>query len=148
MRNTFAGVIGIIAVAAAVGCSQQRSSSVGTFDLTAPTSPSLAASSGGTVKEALTGPAIGGVVPEGQALADESHYLSGGSTILTVQIKKVNEPDGTVLGVSLDGTPVGSITLSRTEGTMRADLGHFAVSRDKIVVARGTTTILSGGFFQ
>jgi hypothetical protein len=31
---------------------------------------------------------------------------------------------------------------------MRADLGHFAVSRDKIVVTNGTTTILSGGFFQ
>jgi hypothetical protein len=149
VRNTLAGVIGMIAVAAAVACSDQRSSSnVGTFDLASPTSPSLAASTGGTVKEALTGPAIGGVVPEGQALADESHYLTGGSTILTVQIKKVNLPDGTVLAVSLDFKPIGSITLSRGEGTMRTDLGHFAVSRDKIVVDRGTTTILSGGFFQ
>jgi len=113
-----------------------------------PTSSSLAASTGGTVKETLTGPAVGGVVPEGQALADQSQYLTGGSTILTVQIKKVSLPDGTVLPVSLDFTNVGSITLSKGEGTMRASLGHFAVSRDQVRVANNGATILSGGFFQ
>jgi hypothetical protein len=149
MRKTLAGIVGIIAVAAAVGCSQQSPNAPATIlDVASATSPSLAASAGGTVKEALTGPAIGGVVPEGQALADESHYLSGGSTILTVQIKNVNLPDGTIVGVSLDFKPIGSITLSHREGTMRADLGHFAVSRDKIIVSKDTATILSGGFFQ
>jgi hypothetical protein len=113
-----------------------------------PTSSTLAASTGGTVKETLTGSAIGGVVPEGQALADESQYLAGGSTILTVQIKKVNLPNGTVLPVSLDFTPVGSITLSNGEGTMSANLGHFAVSRDQVRVKNNGVTILSGGFFQ
>ena len=113
-----------------------------------PTSSSLAASTGGTVKETLTGPAIGGVAPEGQALADQSQFLSGGSTILTVQVRKVNLPDGTVLSVSLDFTPVGSITVSRGEGTMQANLGHFAVSRDQVRVRNNTVTILSGGFFQ
>jgi hypothetical protein len=113
-----------------------------------PTNSSLAASTGGTLKETLSGAAIGGVVPEGQALADESQFAAGGSTILTVQVKKVNFPDGTVLPVSLDFTPVGSITLSKGEGTMRASLGHFGVSRDQVRVTNNGATILSGGFFQ
>jgi hypothetical protein len=105
-------------------------------------------SSGGTVKEVLSGPAIDDVVPEGLAIADQSKFLIGGSTIFTLQVKKVNLPDGTVLGITLDFTPIGSITLSRGEGTMRADLGHFAVSRDQVRVKNGDMVILSGGFFQ
>ena len=139
----------MIAVAAAVGCSQRNANS--SDSMLSPLSPSdssLAASSGGTLKETLSGVAIGGVVPEGQALADESQFAAGGSTILTVQVKKVNLPDGTVLPVSLDFTSVGSITLSRGEGTLRASLGHFGVSRDQVRVSNNGATILSGGFFQ
>jgi hypothetical protein len=110
--------------------------------------PAAAASAGGTLKETLTGPAIGGVVPEGQALADESRFQSGGDTILTVQIKKVNLPDGALLDVSLDFSPIGRITLARGEGTLTANLGHFGVSFDQIRVKNGSVTILSGGFFQ
>jgi hypothetical protein len=105
-------------------------------------------SSGGTVKETLSGPAINGVVPEGLAIADQSNFSSGGSTILTVQVKKVNLPDRTVLGVSLDFTPVGSITLSGGQGSMSANLGHFGVSRDQVRVKNGDTQILIGGFFR
>jgi hypothetical protein len=126
---------------------------------TSPTAPGLtsdvgtpAASSGGTKKEILTGPAINGVVPEGQALADMSQFSNGGDTILTVQVKKVNLPDGTRLSVTLDFGPVGTITLSRNEGTLVANLGHFGVSFDQVRVYNGTDTtgtpILSGGFFQ
>lgn len=149
MRNTVLRVLGMIAVAAAVGCSQRNANS--SDSMLSPLSPSdssLAASSGGTLKETLSGVAIGGVVPEGQALADESQFAAGGSTILTVQVKKVNLPDGTVLPVSLDFTSVGSITLSRGEGTLRASLGHFGVSRDQVRVSNNGATILSGGFFQ
>jgi hypothetical protein len=103
---------------------------------------------GGTVKEVLTGSAINGVVPEGLATADQSAFSSGGSTILTVQVKKVNLRDGTVLGVSLDFTPIGSITLSGGQGSMTANLGHFAVSRDQVRVSDGNTVILIGGFFR
>ena len=142
-------VVIIGALAATVGCGRPN-----------PTSPSVLAdinpavqnsSTGGTVKETLSGPSIAGVVPEGEALADESQFLSGGSTTLTVQVKKVNLPDGTVLSVSLDFSPVGTITLSKNEGTLRANLGHFAVSRDQVRVDNGassSTPILSGGFFQ
>jgi hypothetical protein len=100
------------------------------------------------MKETLTGPAIGGVMPEGQALADESQFTSGGSTILTVQVKRVNVANGTVLPVALDYTPVGSITISNGEGTLRADLGHFAVSRDQVTVKNAGVVILSGSRFN
>jgi len=58
VQNTIKGAIAIVAVSAAVGCSQRPAGS-GEFSaaVTAPTSPSLAASTGGTMKEALTGPA-------------------------------------------------------------------------------------------
>ena len=133
----------------------------GCADPPAPTSPSqpspvaLASAdqsssggTGGTTRETLSGPAIGGIVPQGQALADMSRFSSGGSTILTVQVKNVNLPDGTVLQVTLDFTPVGTITLSRGQGTLVTSLGHFAVSRDQVRVNGGGTTILSGGFFS
>jgi hypothetical protein len=149
MQNTIKSAIAIVAVSAAVGCSQ-RPTGAGEFSaaVTAPTSPSLAASTGGTMKETLTGAAIGGVVPEGQALADMSHFTEGGSTTLTVQIRKVNLPDGTVLTVALDFTPLGSITLRGGEGTLTVSLGHFGVSRDQVAVKNGSATILSGGRFN
>ena len=116
--------------------------------LTSPTGPSLAASAGGTLKETLSGPAIGGVTPEGQALADESRFASGGSTTLTVQLRRVNLPNGTVLSVALDFTPVGTISLSNGEGTLTANLGHFAVSRDQVIVKSGSAVLLSGARFN
>lgn len=109
---------------------------------------SSSGSSGGTVKETLTGPAINGVTPQGLATADQSQFSSGGSTTLTVQVKNVNLRDGTTLGVTLDFTPVGSIKLSGGQGSMTANLGHFAVSRDQVRVKNGDTVILQGGFFQ
>ncbi len=149
MRNTIIGCVAIVAVAAAIGCSERNTrSSESMMNPLSPTSSSLAASSGGTLKETLSGAAIGGVVPEGQALADESQFAAGGATTLTVQVKNVNLPDGTVLAVSLDFMPIGSITLSRREGTMRASPGHFGVTREQVRVANNGATILSGGFFQ
>jgi hypothetical protein len=113
-----------------------------------PAARTSSSSSGGTVKEQLSGPAINGVTPQGLATADQSQFSSGGSTILTVQVKNVNLRDGTVLGVTLDFTPVGSITLAGGQGSMTANLGHFAVSRDQVRVNDRNTTILIGGFFR
>jgi hypothetical protein len=116
------------------------------------TSPTLVTDSssgaGGTRRETLTGAAINGVVPEGQALADLSRFASGGDTFLTVTIRKVNLPDGTNLGVNLDFKPLGSITLSGGSGTLTVNLGHFAPSRDPVTVKQNGATILGGGFFQ
>ena len=100
------------------------------------------------MKEILSGPAINGVVPEGEAIADESRFLCGGDTILTVRIKKVNLADGTVLGASLDFEPLGTIALSRGEGTLTANLGRSAVSNDEVRVNQGDTVILIGPFFR
>lgn len=69
--------------------------------------PASAGGCGSTVKSALSGATINGVTPEGEAVADQSQYLCGGDTILTVQVEDVNLPDGTVLGVSLSFKPLG-----------------------------------------
>jgi hypothetical protein len=103
---------------------------------------------GGSARETLTGPAINGVVPSGQAVADMSQFASGGSTMLTVQISSVNLADGVVVQVTLDFTPVGTITLSRGAGTLVTSLGHFGVSRDQVRINYAGSTILAGGLFR
>lgn len=108
----------------------------------------FAVNGGTSLTETLSGSAINGVVPEGQSQADESQFANGGSTTLTVQVKNVNLPDGTVLGVTLDFTPVASLTITRGEGSVRTSLGHFGVSRDQVRVNSGATTILAGAFFR
>jgi len=162
MTSHILGYAVVVGVLACGGCSQpQADSAVPSFAFASPVSPSLVdgsvgthetlsrtLSGGGTVKETLSGPAINGVTPEGEALADQSRFASGGSTILTVRVKNINLPDGTVLPVSLDFTPIGSMTLSRGEGIMRADLGHFAVSNDEVRVHHEGSVILIGPFFR
>jgi len=103
---------------------------------------------GGGAKEALTGSAINGVVPTGEATADMSQFAAGGSTKLTVHVSSVNLPDGTPLQVTFDFKPMGTIALSRGAGTLVANLGHFGVSFDQVRVNYGSSTILSGGFFR
>jgi len=103
---------------------------------------------GDTLKQTLSGPTIDGVVPEGEALADHSQFVNGGDTLLTVRVKNVNLADGTSLDVTLSFTPVGTLTLSRGEGSLTTSLGHFGVSRDAVRVNQGGITILSGGFFR
>jgi hypothetical protein len=91
---------------------------------------------GGTLREPLSGPAIAGRTPSGQATADETRFSGcGGFTVLTVQVSNVNRPDGTQLWVTLDFMPVGTITLRAGGGTMKAyNLGRFGVSDDEIRV--------------
>src|SRR5689334_5340431 len=62
-----------------------------------------------TVK--FKGPAINGVVPECEVKVDESQALVGGSTIMTVTVKNVNLPDGTVLTTVLDFDPLSSLVV-------------------------------------
>ena len=102
MCRAFQRILVVMVTVSAIGCANHRGSDPESA-FASPTGPSagpgLDSSTGGTLKETLTGPPIAGVTPEGQALADESRFQSGGSTILTVQIRKVNLPDGTVLNV-------------------------------------------------
>jgi Abnormal spindle-like microcephaly-assoc'd, ASPM-SPD-2-Hydin/Putative Ig domain len=111
----------------------------GTFSLTVtnpppPTPPGC--QTGGTLREALSGPAFNGKTPGGQATADETKFSGcGGFSILSVQVKNVNLPDGTQLWVTLDFGPVGTITLRAGSGTMASyNMGRFGVSRDQIRV--------------
>src|ERR1700741_1477975 len=75
---------------------------------------------GGGARETLTGPAINGVVPSGDATADMSQFAAGGSTTLTVHVSSVNLPEGTPPQVTFDFKPMGTIALSRGAGTLVA----------------------------
>ncbi|MFL5261963.1 MAG: hypothetical protein ACJ79L_06110 [Anaeromyxobacteraceae bacterium] len=114
----------------------------------APVVPAAAGGCGPTVVEELTGPIINGLVPGGRAIADETRFLCGGPTILTVEVTNVDLPDGTVLDVSLDFRPLGTITLGGMNGILAADLGHFAVSNDEVRVLHDGGVILIGPFFR
>lgn len=107
----------------------------GTFSLptTNPPAPSpKGCKTLGTFTEPLTGPAIGGTTPSGTATADETKFSScGGYTLLTVQVKNVNLPNGTVLWVTLSNFgAVGEITLSGGSGTMpQYNVGRFGLGK-------------------
>ena len=123
---------------------------------------SVPARAGGTTTEAnLSGPAIGGIVPEGRARADATVVNGSFDTILVVEVKNVNLPDGSVLGVSIGsglgipgdpcGSQTGTFTLSRMQGTLTKDLGNFFPKGSGICVGfpvgPGEKTILGGKFF-
>jgi hypothetical protein len=131
----------------------------GTFSLTVtdPPPPSPAGcQTGGTLKESLSGSAFNGKTPSGQATADETRFSGcGGFSLLSVQVKDVNLPDGSVLWVTLDFQPVGTITLRGASGTMPTyNMGRFGVSNDDVRVYSAlpdistSQQILIGGFFQ
>jgi hypothetical protein len=130
----------------------------GTFSLTvtgppAPTPPGC--QTGGTLKEPLSGAALNGQTPGGQATSDETQFSGcGGFSVLSVQVSHVNLADGTQLWVTLDFKAVGTITLRGGSGTMQAyNMGRFGVSRDQIRVNSAlpdvstAQQILSGGSF-
>src|SRR4051812_43561780 len=114
-------------------------SATGTFSLTVtdppPPTPS-GCQTGGVLREALAGPSFNGRTPSGQATADETRFSGcGGFSLLAVQVKDVNLPDGTQLWVTLDFGPVGTITLRGGAGTMATyNLGRFGVSNDDVRV--------------
>src|SRR6266571_7956365 len=95
----------------------------------------------------LSGPAINGVVPTGDAKVDQSK-LPAEPLTLDVRVRNVNLPDGTVLSVVLTdcgASPVGTITLSRLEGQLRTTVPGCQVGRQSAIhVNSGSTRILSG----
>jgi Putative Ig domain/Abnormal spindle-like microcephaly-assoc'd, ASPM-SPD-2-Hydin len=129
------------------------------FSITVDPMPSAGPSGcqqGPGVREALSGPAIGGKTPGGQAAEDESHLTAcGGYGTLTATADNVNLPNGTVLWVYLDDDPVGVITLNGGAGSMKPFILRFGLSFDQITVVAGpppatltATTVLSGGSFS
>ena len=131
----------------------------GTFSLTVTNSPPPTPSgcqTGGTLKESLSGPAFNGRTPSGQAVADETRFSGcGGFSLLSVQVKNVALPDGSVLWVTLDFKAVGTITLRGGSGTMaQYNMGTFGVSNDEVRVysalpdSSSFQQILIGPFFR
>jgi Putative Ig domain/Abnormal spindle-like microcephaly-assoc'd, ASPM-SPD-2-Hydin len=131
----------------------------GNFSLTVtdppPPSPS-GCQTGGVLKEALSGSSFNGKTPSGQASADETRFSGcGGFSLLSVQVKDVNLPDGSVLWVTLDFKPVGTISLRSGSGTMPTyNMGRFGVSNDDVRVysalpdISSSQQILIGGAFR
>jgi hypothetical protein len=131
----------------------------GTFSLTVTNSPPPTppgCQTGRTLKEPLSGSAINGRTPSGTATADESKFSGcGGFSVMAAQVKNVNLPNGTVLWVTLDFMPVGTITLHGGSGTMaQYNLGDSGVSRDAVRIysalpdVASSQQILIGGFFH
>jgi len=131
----------------------------GTFSLTVtdppPPSPP-GCQTGGTRKEILSGPSFNGKTPSGEAQADMTKFSAcGGFSLLSVQVKNVALPDGSVLWVTLDFGPVGTITLRAGSGTMATyNMGQFGVSNDDVRVysalpdVSSSQQILIGGAFR
>jgi hypothetical protein len=135
------------------------STATGTFSLTVtnpppPTPPGC--QTGGTKKNPLSGPTFNGKTPSGQATADMTQFSGcGGFSLLSAQVKNVNLPDGSVLWVTLDFGPVGTITLRGGSGTMPTyNMGRFGVSNDDVRVYSSLPDIstfqqiLIGGAFR
>jgi hypothetical protein len=103
------------------------------------------ASCSNTATAKLTGPAVNGQTPSGDAKATTSGAdCTVFVTTLTVSVKSLNLPNGTVVTVTDAFTPVGTITLSGGAGSMSTNLGHFFPAGDTIRVVDGGTTYLSG----
>src|SRR5215470_16011628 len=97
----------------------------------------------------LSGPAIGGVVPQGAAGIDQSGLPTKPGE-LCLSVSNVNLPDGTVLNVVLTDCgsgAVGTFTLSGGAGKLNTALpaGCQIGGDSAIYVREGGTTILSGG---
>jgi hypothetical protein len=106
-------------------------------------------------KASLSGPAVGGRTPTGQAIADESQLtVCGGFTVLRVSISNVSLPDGTVLWVYYGGGAIGTITVRAGGGSILPfNLGGQAPRFTSVSVIDGPPpivptqhTIVSGSF--
>jgi hypothetical protein len=96
----------------------------------------------------LTGPAISGVTPEGDAKVDQSKYPSVPPR-LDVRVKNVNLPDGTTLFVGvgceyhncLDYRKAGTFTLTRREGSFSGSLQVEVGRQTSIMVSTADRTV-------
>ena len=114
--------------------------------ITVPAAPALAVYP--VLTTTLTGPAINGAVPTGQAEVNQCHLPRQFGT-LTVNVQSVNLPDGTDLTVNDSGLSagqganLGSFKLSGGSGRFSTRLGTQAGANDNIAVMQGSAVILS-----
>ena len=97
------------------------------------------------LQAALTGPAIRGAAPVGEARVDQDRQPGR----LEVRVRNVKLPDGTALNVSIRGIDVGRMVLSRGEARLRTTI-PFRVTRntDVLTVRAGAATVVSGTFMR
>jgi hypothetical protein len=96
----------------------------------------------------LTGPAIGGVTPEGDAKVDQSKYPSVPPR-LDVRVKNLNLPDGTTLFVGvgceyhscIDYRKAGTFTLASRQGSFSGSLQITVGRQDTVTVSTAEGTV-------
>jgi hypothetical protein len=109
-----------------------------------------------SVSASMTGPAIGGRTPSGQAVLDESRVTTcGGYSILNASINGVNLPNGTPMWFYFDSRLVGEVALVNGSAKMPAyNLGDYLSRKDTVSVYRTPpptnlqTALLTSGFLQ
>jgi hypothetical protein len=103
--------------------------------------------SSNSVKSALfPSLAINGVQPQGQASGFNKDYnCSTRSATLTVQVKSVNLPDGTLLTVLMDYGTVGIVKLSGGSGSISVTYPGATLFKNRIQVytSSGTQILFS-----
>jgi hypothetical protein len=109
------------------------------------------------VSASMSGPAIAGRVPSGQAVLDESRVTTcGGFSILNVSVSNINRPDGTVLWIYFDSRLVGRVALVNGSAKMPPfNLGDYLSRKDAVSVYDTPPpvrtlepTVLASGFLQ
>jgi hypothetical protein len=109
-----------------------------------------------SVSASMTGPAIGGRTPSGQAVLDESRVTTcGGYSVLNASINGVNLPDGTAMWFYFDTRLVGEVALVNGSAKMPAyNLGDYLSRKDTVSVYRTPppttlqTALLTSNFLQ
>jgi hypothetical protein len=104
----------------------------------------------------MTGQAIAGRTPSGQAVLDESRVTTcGGYSILNASINGVNLPDGTILWFYFDSRLVGKVTLVNGSAKMPPyNLGDYLSRKDSVSVYQTPpptslqTALLTSNFLQ
>jgi len=125
--------------------------SAGSAGLSVVDSSRTFAATASEIEADLSGAAINGIVPKGEA---ETEVEASGSREFRVRVENVNLPAGTVLDVFVDGTKVGTITLvgglQRSELELKTELGQQipqVSTRTRVVVAtQAGVTIVAGSF--
>src|SRR5215467_11136263 len=97
----------------------------------------------------LSGAMLNGLVPRGEV---EFESDADGNRKFEIEVSSVNLPDGTLLDVSVDGTKVGTLTLTGRQGELELKTKDGQTlpeinSRTRIVVSdQAGNTILAGSF--
>ena len=98
----------------------------------------------------LSGPAIDGVVPQGDAKVDQSRLPSQPGA-LRIRVRNINLPNGTVLRINFggrfagDGTDIGRLVLFGGQAEAAITMPFEVGRTDLITLMNGAAIVLTGG---